>query len=261
MHKFITTAAAMFAAMLPLAATAQWQTALDFGMRHARAAEYNERGQRIVVEHGWLPGLGVALDYRGEDVDLFTAASIFDTDLNYDGQLQNGRPYRSQTRTTLAQARFGARYRLHGSTRLVSYAEIDHWRRDIKGSGSAVGLRERSWSPRLALGLEQRWQLGNGGRVEASLAIVRAAPEHLKVGFSGLLDDASLRTHSAAGFAADLLYHPWTAIPLSLGMRLESVKVPRSGEVTAYRHGQPSGTLAQPEHVRHAATLFIRYLF
>jgi hypothetical protein len=261
MHKIISNAVAMFAAMLPLAAAAQWHTALDLGMRHARVAEYNERGQRIVVERGWLPGLGVALDYRGEDVDLFTAASVFDADLDYDGRLQNGRAYQSQTRTTLAQARIGARYRLHGSTRLVSYAEMDHWRRDIEGSGSAVGLRERSWSPRLALGLEQRWLVGSGGRVEASLAIVRAAPERLKVGFSGLLDDASFRTHSATGFAADLLYYPWAAIPLSLGMRLESIKEPRSEEVTAYRHGQPSGTLAQPEHVRYAATLFVRYLF
>jgi hypothetical protein len=230
-------------------------------MQRARVVEYNERGQRIVAEDGWLPGLGVALDYRGEDVDLFAAASVFDADLDYDGRLQNGRSFRSQTRTTLAQARLGARYRLHGSTRLVGYAELDHWRRDIEGSGSAVGLRERSWSPRLALGLQQRWLLGNGGRVEASLAIVRAAPERLKVGFSGLLDDASFRTKSAIGFAADLLYYPWSAIPLSLGMRLESIKVPRSEEVTAYRRGQPSGTLAQPEHVRHAATLFVRYLF
>lgn len=251
----------MVAATLPLAAAAQWQTALDLGMRQARLAEYNERGQRIVVEHGWLPGLGVALDYRGEDIDLFTAASVFEANLDYDGQLQNGRSFRSRSRTTLAQARLGARYRLHGSTRLVGYAELDHWRRDIEGSGSAVGLRERSWSPRLALGLEQRWQLNGGARVEASLAIVRAAPERLKVGFSGLLDDASLRTRSATGLAADLLYHPWAVIPLSLGLRLESIKVPRSEEVTAYRHGQPSGTLAQPEHVRHAATLFVRYLF
>lgn len=261
MHNIISNAVALFAAMLPFTASAQWQTALDLGMRHARVAEYNERGQRIVAEQGWLRGLGVALDYRGEDVDLFTAASVFDADLDYDGRLQNGRPYQSQTRTTLAQARLGARYRLHGSTRLVSYAEIDHWRRDIQGGAGAVGLRERSWSPRLALGLEQRWLLDGGGRVEASLAIVRAAPERLKAGFSGLLDDASLRTHSATGFAANLLYRPWAAIPLSLGMHLESIKVPRSGEVTAYRHGQPVGTLAQPEHVRHAATLFVRYLF
>lgn len=261
MHKFISAAAAMLAAMLPLTAAAQWQTAVDMGMRHARVTEYDERGQRIVVERGWLPGLGVALDYRGEDAELFTAASVFDADLEYDGRLQNGRAYRSQTRTTLAQVRLGARYRLHGSTRLVGYAEVDRWRRDIEGSGNAVGLRERSWSPRLALGLEQRWLLGGGGRVEASLAIVRAAPERLKVGFSGLLDDASFRTRSATGFAADFLYHPWAAVPLSLGMRLESIKVPRSEEVTAYRQGQPSGTLAQPEHVRHAATLFVRYSF
>lgn len=90
---------------------------------------------------------------------------------------------------------------------------------------------------------------------------VRAAPERLKVGFSGLLDDASFRTKSATRFAADLLYYPWSAIPLSLGMRLESIKVPRGEELTAYRRGQPSGTLAQPEHVRHAATLLVRYLF
>jgi hypothetical protein len=261
MHKIISNAAAMFAAMLPLAAAAQWQTAVDLGMRHARVAEYNGHGQRIVVERGWLPGLGLALDYRGEDADLFAAASIFDADLDYDGRLQNGRAYRSETRTTLAQARLGARYRLHGSTRLVSYAELDHWRRDIEGSGNAVDLRERSLSPRLALGLEQRWVLDSGGRVEGSLAIVRAARERLKVGFSGLLDDASFHTRSATGFAADLLYYPWAAVPLSLGMRLESIKVPRSGEVTAYRQGQPSGTLAQPEHVRHAATLFVRYSF
>jgi hypothetical protein len=60
-----------------------------------------------------------------------------------------------------------ARYRLHGSTRLVGYAELDHWRRDIEGNGSAVGLRERNCSPRLTLGLEQRWLVGNGGRVQA----------------------------------------------------------------------------------------------
>lgn len=261
MQNIISNAVAIVVAMLPLTAAAQWQTALDVGMRHARIAEYDERGQRMVVERGWLPGLGAGLDYRGEDVELFTAASVFDADLDYDGRLQNGRPYRSHTRTTLAQVRLGARYRLQGSTRLVSYAEIDHWRRDIQGSGGAVGLRERTWSPRLALGLEQRWLLDGGGRLEASLALVRAAPERLKVGFSGLLDDASLRTHSATGFAADLLYQPWAAIPLSLGMRLESIKVPRSGEVTVYRHGKPVGTLAQPEHARHAATLFVRYLF
>lgn len=70
-------------------------------------------------------------------------------------------------------------------------------------------------------------------------------------------------SNAVALFAAML---PFTAAAqwqaaLSLGMRLEWIKVPRSGEVTAYRHGQPMGTLAQPEHGRHAATLFARYLF
>ena len=131
---------------------------------------------------------------------LFGEAAVFQADIDYDGQLQNGRPYRSETGTRMAEAQLGLRYRILDATDIVAALGVDSWRRHIGGSGQAIGLQEHARSGRVLIGVEHAWQL-DSGKLSAGASPVHAAPERLRIGISGLLDDVSIRTRAANGAA------------------------------------------------------------
>lgn len=224
-------------------------------------SEYGQGGERIVHESGWLPGIGGKLAYRSSPWEAYGAATLFQADLDYDGQLQNGRPYSSRTGTRMADAQLGLRYCLFANTELVTALGIDSWRRNIRGGGNAIGLREHTRSSRDSIGIEQAWKIAHAGKLTAGASLIHAAPERLRIELAGLLDDASLRTRSANGVALMLRYQPEGTPSLKFGAGFDYMKVPRSAAAPVTRNGRPAGEVTQPEHVRQNLTLFVRYKF
>lgn len=252
--------AAAIAAAAPCA-QAQYSAAIEPALRHASMSEYNQAGSRIVQESGWLPGIGGRLAYRSGAWEFFGAAAVFQADIDYDGQLQNGRPYRSETGTRMSEAWLGLRHRVLDRTELVAALGLDAWRRDIRGSGPAIGLLERTRSSRLLVGVEQMWPLGRTGTLLAGASLVHAAPERLRIGFSGLLDDVTIRTRPANGYALTLRYLPDAASRLSVNASFDSIRVARSAAYPVTRDGRAAGQVTQPEHRRSNLTISVRYDF
>ena len=252
--------AVVLAAAAPWA-HAQYAASLAPALRHASMSEYGQSGERIVQESGWLPGIGGKLAYRSGPWEAYGAATLFQADLDYDGQLQNGRPYRSRTGTRMADAQLGLRYRLFADTELVASLGIDSWQRNIKGGGGAIGLREHTRSSRVSIGVEQAWQIAHAGKLTAGASLIHAAPERPRIEFSGVLDDTSLRTRSANGVALMLRYQPEGMPSFQFGAGFDYMKVPRSAAAPVTRNGRPAGEVTQPEHVRQNLTLFVKYLF
>ena len=224
-------------------------------------SEYGQSGERIVHESGWLPGIGGRLAYRAGRWEAYGAATLFQADLDYDGQLQNGRPYSSRTGTRMADAQLGLRYRLLADTEVVAALGIDSWQRNIKGGGSAIGLREHTRSGRVSISVEQAWHIAHAGKLTAGASLIHAAPERLRIEFAGLLDDASLRTRSANGMALMLRYQPEGTPSFQFGAGFDYMKVSRSAAAPVTRNGRLAGEVTQPEHVRQNVTLFVKYLF
>ena len=265
--KRLTSRAALRQALLPAAwlamplpALAQWDGFISAAARQFTVAEYDHNGRGIVREQGWLPGLEGRLAYRAGDWMLSGQAELYRHRIDYRGQTQSGAPIDSSTATTLARMSTGLAYALNHVLNTSAAIEWECWRRDIKGVGKVSGLQERTLSRRLLLGLEARYPIAYG-EIAASAALVLAAPEKLRVGFSGLLDEASLETRSTTGVRLGLNWRPaaWPNAQLHGG--LDWWKVGRSGDVPVSRNGRFAGTIAQPEHVVRNITLGVRYWF
>ena len=242
-------------------AQAQYAASIEPSLRYASVSEYSPAGERIVRENGWLPGVAGRLAYRSDAWEVFGAAALFQGDIDYDGQLQNGQPYRSKTGTRMAEAQLGLRYRVLDATDIVAALAVDSWRRHIRGSGKAIGLQEDTRSGRLLIGVEQAWRFGSDGQLTAGASLVHAAPERLRIGFSGLLDDVTVRTRSANGYLLALRYRPEQASKLALGAQFDYIRVPRSAAYQVTRDGRAAGEVTQPEHVRRNVTLSVQYRF
>ena len=240
---------------------AEYVAAIEPAIRYATVSEHDQAGNRIVHESGWLPGVGAQLAYRSGAWEIFGAAALFQADIDYDGQLQNGRPYRSETGTRMAEAQLGLRYRILDATEFITALGLDSWRRHIDGSSQAIGLQEHTRSSRVLIGVEQAWRLGETGKVLVGASLVHAAPERVRIGFSGLLDDVTIRTRASNGYALTLRFQPEEASKLSFNAHFDLMKVARSAAYPVTRDGRAAGDVTQPEHVRRNLTLSIRYSF
>lgn len=241
-------------------AHAQWLGDVGVGMRGVQHREVDAAGNRLVRETGWLPGVALNASYTAGRLTWFGALDGYRRAIRYQGRTQAGAAAESTTATTLAALRLGARYALGRDLHLAAALETDRWRRTIRASAGAAGLQERYRSERLVLGGGTRWQLAPGS-VEADAAAVWSTPERMRVGFSGLLDPATLDTRSALGARIGLQFQPLATPVLALRSSLDWMRVARSGEVAVTRNGQFMGTIAQPEHTRVGLTLTLAALF
>lgn len=245
--------------LLMQAAAAQWQGKAGLGLRHVSHAEYD--GDRVLVrERGWLPGVVLDGAYTAGSVGWFAAAEAYRAGIAYRGQTQSGTAARSRTATTLATLRLGGRYQLAADVSLTAALETDLWRRDIRGTGSAAGLRERYRSERLVVGAAQTWRPATG-TVLTDFALVLSGPERLRVDFNGLLDQATLQTRRAPGLRLGASFYPAFAPSLELRTAYDWMRIGRSGDAPVTRNGRFAGTVAQPEHVRQGVSLTLSRLF
>jgi hypothetical protein len=246
--------------LLVYPADAQWHGSIGPSARDVAHTEYNPAGKRLVRETGWLPGVALDAAYQTGNVNWIAAADWFQGSIRYQGQTQSGTAASSTTSTGLAALRAGAAYALGRDYFIVGALELDKWTRDIQGSGASAGLQEASRSTRLVTGAGRAWHCA-AGTVAADAAVVFSGPERLRVGFSGMLDQASFDTRRGRGIRIGARIRPAFAPRLELSSRYDWIKVPRSADVAVARNGQFMGTVAQPEHERQALTFTVSALF
>jgi hypothetical protein len=257
--RFSWPAAAALYALLSLPANAQWQGSIAVGTRSATHAEYDLAGRQLVREHGWLPGASLDAAYRQGSLRWFGGADWYRGDIDYAGRTQAGVAAASTTSTSLAAAHLGASYAL-GNYYALAALEIDRWQRDILGTAAGAGLQESYRSTRLLLGFGTGWRPA-AGTISAEAAVILAAPERMRIGFSGLVDPVSLDTRRGRGLRLETAFQPAWASYLQVQARADWLTVPRSAAAPLTANGAFRGTVTQPEHTRKAFTVALAYLF
>lgn len=241
-------------------ACAQWQGKAGVAARYVSHTEYDSAGRRLVRESGWLPGLALDAARTTGNTTWSAGVNWYRAAIGYRGQTQAGAAADSSTATTLATLRLGGAYLLARELSITAALEADLWRRDIRGTGTAAGLQERYRSERFMLGASTTWQPA-AGVVATDLALVLSTPERMRVGFSGLLDTATMQTRSAPGLRIGASLHPAFAPTLELRGAYDWIRIGRSGDAPLTRNGQFAGSVAQPEHVRQGLSLTVSRLF
>lgn len=247
--------------MFSFPALANWDETLGVSMRQFTVAEYDRAGRQIVREQGWLPGLAGRIAFSTAPWTLFGEAGFYSRDIGYRGQTQTGIPITSTTATGITQFNAGMAYAATDATSLFAAVEWERWRRNINGVGNVKGLQERTTTHRLLLGVETRHAWSPYGTIGASAAVVLGRPEQLRVGFSGVLDEASFRIRSATGLRLGLSLRPQAWPALEWVVDVDRIRVGRSTDAPVSRNGTYAGTVAQPEHVKRAISVGMRYRF
>jgi hypothetical protein len=252
--------AAAIQTSLILPASAQWQGAIGLSARGVTHTEYDLAGRELVREAGWLPGAVFNAVYRAGKHTWFTGGEIYDRAIEYRGQTQAGAAVMSRTSTGLTLLRIGDTYAVGANYSAMAAIEWEEWRRDIIGVQGAAGLQERYQSRRLIAGAQKRWHPA-AGAVSVGAAVVISEPERLRVGFTGLLDPASLETKKSRGIKIEASIRPSFAPYLELRSRYDRIKIPRSSDAPVTLNGQFMGTIAQPEHEKQAITFTVSSIF
>lgn len=253
--------AAAIQTLLVLPASAQWQGAIGASARQVTNTEYDQAGRQLVREAGWLPGAVLNTTYTTGRQAWFAEAEISNGDVDYRGQTQAGTAAQTRTSMGLTVLRLGGAYTFGAAYSAVAALEWEKARRDINGIAGSAGLQETSRTRRLVAGARKTWHPAAAGAVAVDAAVVLSEPERLEVGFSGLLDPASLNTKRSQGIRIGASIRPAFAPWLELRSRYDRVKVPRSDDAPITLAGQFRGTIAQPEHEQRAVVLTVSAVF
>ena len=258
---FHAALAAAIYGLFMVPANAQWQGAIGVGGRHASTTEVDHAGNVLVHETGWLPGISMRATYRDGGLSWITEGQVYKGTIQYHGQTQAGSAVDSTTDTGLTLLHIGGAYAIGGNYALLAAIEWEKWRRDIIGARGAAGLQEKYDAKRLSAGATKKWDLNDMATISFDAALVIAQPERLRVGFSGLLDPASLDTKWSQGLRIGASIRPAAAPSLEFCIGYDWIKVPRSDDAPVTRNGQLVGTIAQPEHRKQAITFTASSIF
>lgn len=244
------------------AAYAQWSMSAGVGLQHTELTEYAPGGRELVREHGWMPGIDVRADYAWRTWRFGVTGSTYRAGITYDGHLQNGASFSTNTDATQDRLGIDAAWRLADTVSIISGIEWEHRRRGIQGRASVNGLDEKATSWRLLAG--GQWRLAHlaGADIDAKGLLVSARAERLRVRFNQqLFDDASLSTKPAVGLRAALTATPTSMPRLSAAVEFDWMKVRRSDGAALTRNGVQQGAVTQPEHQRRTLGAYLAYRF
>lgn len=242
-------------------AGAQWQGAVGISQRQVTNTEFDLARHQLVREAGWLPGAVLNAAYKAGRQAWFTEAEICKGTVDYYGQTQAGVAAQSRTSMGLTVLRLGGAYAFSGNYAALAAIEWERSTRDIVGIAGSAGLQEKYRTTRLIAGARKTWQPAAVGPVAVDAAVVLSEPERLQVGFSGLLDPASLETKRSQGIRIGSSIRPAFAPWLELRSRFDWARIPRSDDAPVTLNGKFRGTIAQPEHENRAVTLTAAAVF
>ncbi|WP_292931336.1 hypothetical protein [Noviherbaspirillum sp.] len=243
-------------------ACAEWQYSAGGGLRYVRMTESDNSGRQLVREHGWLPGLSLNATQRRDAWSIGVSGEIYGADLNYDGRLQNGVPFWTDTATTQGRIATELSRQLNENTAVVGGLEYDEWRRHVLGRGTVAGVNERYSSWRLLAGVATTAIRMPAASFTFKGLMIFARPERLRVHFENqLYDDVRFSTKPAIGLRLGMTAFPRALPNLSFGLDLDWMRIRRSDDGTLYKDGIPTGTVAQPEHQRSALGFHADYRF
>lgn len=167
------------------AETVSYHGQFSASVRHFEYQEYGDSDNSLNKENGFLPGLRIVGTASMNDFNLSASAEVFDGTVAYDGHLQTGQPYTTDTDTRLLNYSVGAAWQPQASlTRLFFYLQRDAWERDIQPKGLISGLfEEYSWYT-IKLGMAHRFKIAETLELELRLGPTRTKDARITVHLS-----------------------------------------------------------------------------
>ena len=208
-----------------------------------------------------MPGTVLNAAFKAGRLTSFTEAEISKGSIEYHGQTQGGVAAESRTSMEVAVLRLGGAYAFGENYAALAALEWERSTRAIIGIEGTAGLQEKYRTRRLIAGARKTWHPAVAGAVAVDAGIVLSEPERLQVGFSGLLDPASLETRRSHGIRIGTTFRPAFAPWLEVRSRFDWARIPRSDDAPVTLNGQFRGTIAQPEHDMRAVTLTASAVF
>lgn len=262
MTRFVLTCVLLIGAIAPAAAYAEWLFSGAAGMRQVRVTETDRNGRQIVQERGWLPGLELRADRLSGDWRFGMSGETHGGDISYEGRLQSGVPFFTDTATKLFRIQLDFAKRITEATSMIGGVEWDRWQRNIEGRGAILGINERYTSWRLLAGGETRVLQSAWAAINAKALLVMASPEKIRVRFQNeVFDDARLSSKPTTGLRVAFELQPVAAPDLAVTADLDWLRIARSDDAVLRRGGVPVGVVAQPEHMRKAFGIRVSYRF
>ncbi|MDH6148289.1 MULTISPECIES: hypothetical protein [Paraburkholderia] len=243
-------------------AYAQWEFYGAGGIRYATTDEVDINGKQLVKEHGFLPGLEFKANYKRGDWLVSLSGEIYGGNLTYDGQMQSGIAFSTNTRTRQFRMTTEVGRYISDAVLLLAGTEWDYWKRDILGQGATLGLKEEYNSWRFLAGAQTRVLQASWSDIYLTGLLVASSPEHLEVNFDNqLFDHVNFSTRSAIGARFALEVRPKAVPNVSVESDFEWMRIGRSDDAVLSKGGSPVGTVVQPEHVRKAIGIKVKYRF
>ena len=166
--------------------------------------EFSDQGALLDREDGPVLGGRLGLSAWHREMTL-TAEFTYQAGLaDYDGQLQDGTPHRTQTREQFYDASLAIGRQISAGTRLSLGGGYHQWDRDIQPAGSVGGLFERySWWYLLGEVDQRLWQSGTHG-VHINFRLIYPVNPTMRVNITG--NPVVLSLGEQVGFRLQL---PW----------------------------------------------------
>lgn len=262
MKNTLTGVVFALAACLHQSAHAQWQFTADLGVAHSRFKELGRDGHVMVREHGYLPGIGMRADLKAGQWRYGAHANFYQGDIDYDGHTQRGAAFTTTTGTRQQQIGIEVMRAVTDTTEIIAGLEWDKLQRDIRGRDNVLGLEETYRSYRFIGGAQTRLFELDGVEAHIRGLLVYAKPERLHVDFeNNAYDSVSFKTKSGTGARIAIGLIPLRASNWELETEYDWIRIDRSDDAYLYRSGQLVALVAQPEHVRSALTIKLKYKF
>lgn len=156
----LTLVAPLIIASQAWAETVNYHGQIGASVRHFHYQEFDDSGRSLNKEDGFIPGLSILGDASLGNIRLSASAEIFDGTVSYDGHLQTGEPYKTDTDTEISSFSMGASWQPGAMLpRLFCTLQHDVWERDIQPKGLVSGLFEEYVWYTVKLGIAKSFKL------------------------------------------------------------------------------------------------------
>ena len=245
-------AGSLTAALLLLSSTALGiELELSTGLQHFGYQEFDDGGDSINQENGWIPGLQVGFSEALRLLTLSGSVSYFAGRVDYEGETQRAQPFSSDTDQKYIRASIGVARRVStaGMPGFDVFADlgIRVWDRNIRGDDRVSGLLEEYqwWEAALGVGMPFKTSLRREWRLESALLYI--LDPRLTVVLPEF-DDPTLELGEGLGLRIQAQHRWWTES--GIGFRLtafaEGWNFGRSNDQPLVRNGVTQGMVHEP---------------
>ena len=234
----------------------QWS--LITGVEEFSMQEKATNGSLLVNEKGWLPFIGVQyIENLGSHTPVLRMKlNVSSAEIDYDGRLQSGQPYQTQTDTTRYGWNLAYRpplNRPYSDQSLWLGLGTDYWQRKILPRFDIAGLDEdyRSnyvnleWQKQLSFGFVK---LGYAYHFDSELALHLPGYQVPKISLPS--------SHQGD---IELGYSVFDNLNIMSRYSIRSIQ--RSKDYSIQRNGFLAGTIAQPKHIIQILSFNLEYKF